>query len=332
MSGKVIRVALVAAIAVTGLVLLPSSMSQEAQGEPAAVFGKIAELIKQLDSASFREREEAHQALVNLPGVMAEQFKPLRASASSPEVRGRLDQIIAQRCRGSWKTDLGQALSAARGEDKLVMVFSTRGPRDGYSCMGANLMRQVTFSNERLVQDLRHQVVAVWHNQNGALGARGFGMNCKAPPSQAPPTAQMIKAYPVGGGGGNLRTYFCTPSGKIVHYVEGYWPVAHFAAELRVAQARYRAMKETPAAAMSKEVAADLNKDIAAIELQRAEMMRQHPAEFKKPFPQSEIRRRHASLGLKVKAYRDGTKLAGKDISPVLAQIMAMQIGRGAIV
>ena len=332
MNGRSISLALVAVIAAAGIVSISLWTPQTAQGEPATASSKIADLIKQLDSASFREREQAHQALVNMPGVLSEEFASLRAAATSPEVRGRLDQIIAQRCRGSWKTDMRQALAAAKGEDKLVMVFSTRGPRDGYSCMGANLMRSVTFSNERLVQDLRHHVVAVWHDQNGALAGHGLAMNCKPQPCQAPPTEQMIKAYPVGGGGGNLRTYFCTPEGKIVHYLEGYWPVTHFAAELRIAQARYRAIKETPADTMAKALVAALNEDIAAIEGVRAKLMKEHPEEFKKPFAQSELRRRHASLGLKIKAYRDGANMAGKEVSPVLAAIMAMQIGRGAIV
>ncbi len=299
------------------------------QQSPADV--KLAKLVKELDSQSFREREHAQQILLQLPGVLTGNLEQLRKTAESPETRGRLEQIIRQRCRGAWHRDMAKALSAARGEDKLVMVFSTRGPVDGYSCMGANLMRHTTFADEQLVQDLRKQVVAVWHDQNGVLlnGNRPAALICDLQPVQTPPTKEMIKAYPVGGGGGNLRTYFCTPSGKIVHYLEGYWPAKQFAAEVRYAQAQYRAMKETPAGAMPKTLAANLSKEIAAIEAERKELIERHPEEFKKPFPQSEIRRLHASLGLKIKAYRDAAKLAGKDISPVLAVLVVKSINLG---
>ena len=342
MSRKTLSAVLGTAITVVAVFSYHASSVDRAMGEPpvqqtptvqqSSDDAELAKLVKELDSQLFREREHAQQVLLQLPGVLTGKLEQLQKSAESPETRGRLEQIIRQRCRGAWHRDMARALSAARGEDKLVMVFSTRGPVDGYSCMGANLMRRTTFADEQLVQNLRQQVVAVWHDQNGALNGKGLALNCTPQPAQTAPTEAMIKAYPVGGGGGNLRTYFCAPSGKIVHYLEGYWPAKQFAAEVRYAQAQYRAMKETPAGTMPKTLAANLSKEIAAIEAERAGLVERHPAEFKKPFPQSEIRRRHASLGLKVKAYRDAIKLAGKDVSPVLAQLMILQIGRGAFI
>jgi thioredoxin-related protein len=326
MSIRGIRATLGCLVAVAGLFVFDAWMPQSAGGEPADDAAKLAKLIEQLDSPSFREREQAQRTLVDLPGLWAKRLKQSRSVAKSPEVRGRLDHVIEQRCRGAWKIDMAQAMATAQRESKLVMVFSTRGSRNGYSCMGANLMRRATFSDERLVQDLRHQVVAVWHDQNSVL------VNCKLQPPQKPPTKQMIKAYPVGGGGGNLRTYFCTPAGKIVHYVEGYWPATAFAAELRYAQTQYAAMQQSSETEIAKTLAANLGEQIAAIETQRQALMKRHPAEFKKPFAQSEIRRRHASLGLKVNHYRAAAKLASKDVSPVLAQLMIQHIGRGAFI
>jgi hypothetical protein len=333
MSGKTLRAVLGGVV--VAVCSIHAASVDPAMGEPVVELPgdpELARLVQQLDSQSFREREHAQQVLVQLPGLFAAKLEQLQKTAESPETRGRLEQIIRQRRRGAWKSDMAQALSAARGEDKLVMVFSTRGPVDGYSCMGANLMRRTTFADEKLVQDLRKQVVSVWHDQNSFLNGKGQALNCALQPGQAAPTEAMIKSYPVGGGGGNLRTYFCAPSGKIVHYIEGYWPAKQFAAEVRYAQAQYRAMKATPAAAMPQTLAAKLTQEIVAIEAERKLLIERHPAEFKKPFPQSEIRRRHASLGLKVKAYRDAMKLAGKDVSPVLAQLMILQIGRGAII
>ena len=331
MNRKLLHRSFLAAVVAAGLFSLFGSQ-QSVGGELAAEGAELKRLIEQLDAPAFREREQAQQALIQLPGLWVERLKESRRKTTSPEVRGRLDQVIRQRSSGAWKTDMKAALAAAKNDDKLVMVFSTRGPVDGFSCMGANLMRHATFADEQLQQNLRLQVVAVWHNQNGAIAAAGLGVKCVEPANQTPPTKEMAKAYPVGGGGGNLRTYFCTPTGKIVHYVEGYWPAKQFTAEVRYAQERYQAMKLLPDEFAPKAISAKLAEEIAAIDKLRADLVKRHPEEFKKPFPKSEIRRLHASLGLKIKAYRDGTKLAGKEISPILAQLMVRQIDRGAFI
>src|SRR5688572_11823414 len=88
-------------------------------------------------------------------------------------------------------------------------------------------MRTVTFADLQLAEYLRIHFVLVWHNQSPEL----YSM----PGEQERLTAEQHKAYPQGGGGGNIRTYFCSANGQIVTYLEGFWRIGRFRAEAQVA-------------------------------------------------------------------------------------------------
>ena len=64
----------------------------------------LAKLVERLDSSSFREREQAQQALLQLPGVFAHKLEQMREAAKSPEIRGRLEQVITSRRRCTWNS------------------------------------------------------------------------------------------------------------------------------------------------------------------------------------------------------------------------------------
>ena len=90
-------------------------------------------------------------------------------------------------------------------------------------------MRTVTFAELDLVAYLREHFVTVWHNQTpDRLGLFG---------QQDDSTPQEREAYPEGGGGANVRTYFCAPDGKLIYELEGYWASQRYLREAFYARA-----------------------------------------------------------------------------------------------
>src|SRR5438094_9323727 len=95
--------------------------------------------------------------------------------------------------------------------------------------MGSNLMRTVTFAELDVVAHLRENFVTVWHNQTpdrpGLFPAQDFS------------PAEERNRYPEGGGGNNVQTYFCTPDGKLIYHLEGYWGCNRYVREAFYAKA-----------------------------------------------------------------------------------------------
>ena len=55
----------------------------------------------------------------------------------------------------------------------------------------------------------------------------------------------MVDRCPEGAGGGNIRTYVCTPDGRVLHLTLGYWKKDRFLAELEHAERVY-ALRDDP--------------------------------------------------------------------------------------
>src|SRR5262245_48277588 len=98
-------------------------------------------------------------------------------------------------------------------------------------------MRTVTFADLDVVDYLRQHFVLVWHDQTGGM---------PAPPEQA--GAAPTGDYPEGGGGGNLRTFFCAPDGTVFRYLEGYWGPERYRAAAREARQLARGLTTLPEA------------------------------------------------------------------------------------
>lgn len=188
--------------------------------------------------------------------------------------------------------------------------------------MGGNLMRTVTFADAELTDAINRSLVSVWHNQNPTLGKGTAAM-------QPQPTAQQVSAYPLGGGGGNLRTYFVTPKGQIVHYVQGYWPASHLRDEIRFALEQFESIKGRARIARRQSLVSSLDKRIATIGSQQATLTSSFPSEFTKPIRLSQVRQRHAALGLKVASYNLAKNLAGQDIEGILAMLLQQNLQLG---
>ena len=91
-------------------------------------------------------------------------------------------------------------------------------------------MRAETLADAEVVGFLRQHFTLAWVNLYPEL----FG---KSDPNAAPPryAPEQTKNLAEGAGGGNIRCYFCTADGKIVHQTLGYWRAERFLAEGRFA-------------------------------------------------------------------------------------------------
>jgi hypothetical protein len=163
-------------------------------------------------------------------------------------------------------------------------------------------MRSVTFADEKVVDLLNGKFVLLWNNHG-----RDEGEGSEQPAW----SAEELKLYPEGGGQGNVRTYVCRSDGAIAGYVEGWFRPERFLEEAEWA--------------LSVLDAGDLKGKHAerreAIRRSAEELARKHPEEMRKPFHESETRRRHAMLGLLARTHELAAPLAGRAVKPVLEQV-----------
>jgi hypothetical protein len=91
-------------------------------------------------------------------------------------------------------------------------------------------MRAETLAEAEVIGFLQKHFVLAWSNLLPEL----FGA---ADPNADPPKypVEQTRDLPEGAGGGNIRIYFCTADGKIVHQVLGLWRIQRFLDECRFA-------------------------------------------------------------------------------------------------
>lgn len=90
-------------------------------------------------------------------------------------------------------------------------------------------MRADTLADAEVIGFLNQHFVIAWSNLLPEL----YG---NADPHAAPPPSydpERVKGVPEGAGGGNIRVYFCTPQGRVVHQTVGYWKAPRFLEEAR---------------------------------------------------------------------------------------------------
>jgi hypothetical protein len=93
-------------------------------------------------------------------------------------------------------------------------------------------MRVETLSRAEVVGPLNEHFVVAWSNLVPELYGNA-DPNAPPPPSYNP---EHARSMPEGGGGGNIRVYFCTPDGLIVHQVVGFWKAERFVEEVEFAR------------------------------------------------------------------------------------------------
>jgi len=92
-------------------------------------------------------------------------------------------------------------------------------------------MRVDTLEKKQVLNNLSKHFVLVAHNQLPQLYC-----SCQSPAETSDPNQQNVdptapKQYPKnqmalvseGAGGGNIRTFFCMPDGRVINYLAGYW-------------------------------------------------------------------------------------------------------------
>src|SRR5204863_722905 len=123
-------------VAITLVLLGPAASlglaaGTDSSGEPTPA--QVASLVRNLDDNRFIVREQAENSLRELgtPAVPL-LHKELRAAASL-ETRRRLEAVIADLSRISWRRNLDEAIREATQSGKPILVFSTLGEVDGFA-------------------------------------------------------------------------------------------------------------------------------------------------------------------------------------------------------
>jgi hypothetical protein len=190
--------------------------------------------------------------------------------------------------------------------------------------MGSNLMRTVTFADLDVVDRVKKNFVAVWHNQSPELYSSG-------PAKQEKYTTDQVRAYPQGGGGGNVRSYFCTPDGKVLYYLEGFWTKERYLAEAGFARdladkGRKHAEAELPA--VVRQALEERGRQVAD---ERRAIRAKHPTEFEGRFQPTEVRKREAALGLLEKTLQASAAQVALPVRPIMDKLRAENIRRGIL-
>lgn len=105
-------------------------------------------------------------------------------------------------------------------------------------------MRVGTLEKKQVIEHLSEHFVLVAHNQLPQLYC-----NCEASTTgsgeaegQYPSNQMKVNE---GAGGGNVRTFFCTPEGRVVNYLAGYWKEEKYRFEADWSRERIAALVDT---------------------------------------------------------------------------------------
>jgi hypothetical protein len=111
----------------------------------------------------------------------------------------------------------------------------------------------VTLHDPEVIRSLNSDFVVAWSNLVPEL----YGNTDPNAPPPASYDKKAVETAPEGTGGGNVRAYFCTPAGKIVHLTMGYWKPERFLAEAKLAR-ELLSQRETAACATQAQRRAEL--------------------------------------------------------------------------
>jgi hypothetical protein len=103
-------------------------------------------------------------------------------------------------------------------------------------------MRAVTLSSPAVIAKLDERFVVTWHNQAPDVFPAGAA-------EIEPLPEEYRRNFPDGAGGANVKLFFCTPGGKVVHFVQGYYRPETFLAEVTLALELLEVAKGPDAAA-----------------------------------------------------------------------------------
>ena len=196
--------------------------------EPALVQA----LVRQLDDPRFSARQQAEHKLIALGIGVVPQLRQQLQTRPPLEVYRRLEGIIDELARIKWHHDLDEARRAASRTGKPILVLSTLGNPDGNGSLASRALLSRTFTDLELVDYLNRHFVAVWHDQADVRWDE-LSLLAGGPLDGTPPEfrAEEVAAYAEGRGAPILHSYFCTPEGRVVFGLQGFWGKARYRAE-----------------------------------------------------------------------------------------------------
>ena len=163
----------------------------------------------------------------------------------------------------------------------------------------------MTFADPEFADWLNERFVLAWIDLAPLCAGGEAEAQLRHPPEE-------IAAYPEGGGGENIRAWFCAPDGDIRHALTGFWRPAAFRLEAERALERYLKAKEALFAKAERgSVRRRMLEEADALE-------RAHPEEKAKPVLESEILRKAAALRRMGELYRKTEPQVGKTVAGVL--------------
>ena len=98
-------------------------------------------------------------------------------------------------------------------------------------------MRAVTLSDSEVIAELDETFVTTWFNQAEDLFPASANHRQPLPPEE------YLATFPDGGGGPNVKLFFCDPQGRLVHFIEGQLKKASFRSELGFVKSLLGAME-----------------------------------------------------------------------------------------
>jgi hypothetical protein len=227
--------------------LLPLSASARAAAPDAE---RVHILVRQLDSDDFSERVAADRSLRDLGVPAIPLLRAALAKKPSVEVERRLEAIIRDLGRLTWHHDLNAALREAKKTGKPLLVFSTLGIDNGFGSVAARAMQRDTFADARVHERLPRDYVLYWHNRtNPGWEAWFLELHAQQFPGQSLDTfvKTRLQGYAEGRGGASVVTFFCTPEGRIVYPLPGYWGPERYLQEAAAASKLVRDENSEPA-------------------------------------------------------------------------------------
>ena len=93
----------------------------------------------------------------------------------------------------------------------------------------------MTFADLDVVDDLNQHFVLLWENPLDLESYAALHQFVEEGPAKRY-TDEEVSGYAEGKGAESARTYFCTPDGRIVHHLAGYWKGPRYRAEAKFAR------------------------------------------------------------------------------------------------
>lgn len=182
-------------------------------------------------------------------------------------------------------------------------------------------MRTVAFADEKVVDLIGREYIAVWHNQS----TESINNRPTTPEGEQPVyTNAELELYPEGGGGTNVLTYICDADGKIIHYVQGWWRPERYLQELTLG-------RELFAMSSAEDLVKAHRAHLASHQAAAEKLAQENPDEMKRPFPDSKLRRLYAALNLQAQNHESAAQYVHQPIAPILQRLERRHRDRGEV-